>query len=221
MNTIIAIAVIIIAYLLGTFPSGYVIGWVLGGVDIRKYGSKRTGTTNVLRTVGLHAAAITIVMDILKSAIAVFIARGMGLSPTVQSLAALAALLGHVYPVFLGFKGGAGVGTAIGFFGAVNIPVGLTIAVIGIVVMGIWKYVSLGSLTMLTLMPISIAICAYFGLMPWEYLIFGVGAMAIVYWAHRPNIQRLLSGTERRIGEKVDIKEDAGDGAEAEAEEDR
>jgi len=217
------IAVIVIGYLLGSLPFGVVIGQVLGKADIRNVGSGKTGMTNVLRTVGRKSAALVGTLDLFKGVVAVVLAglivgRGylvigdFGFGTLVaQVLAALAAVVGHNWSVFLRFKGGRGVAT---FFGGlvalcpIAAIVGGEIIVIGA---GLTQYVSLGSIAGVVgayaiLVPLTIL-----NGVPLEYLLYALVGAVIIIVMHRDNIMRLVRGKERRLGEKGE-KRDPSEG---------
>jgi glycerol-3-phosphate acyltransferase PlsY len=194
-------AVTLIGYLLGSIPFGYVVGR-LRGVDVTQYGSGRTGGTNVLRTAGKKAAAVSIGLDLVKGAAAVLLARWLLGTELAVALAGFAAVMGHNYSVFIGFRGGAGTGTSMGayFFMAPwpTLIVGLSSAFIGFVVL---RYASVTSLLLVFLMSPALLIGVLFFHQPVEHLAFAVAVGLVILWSHRPNIKRLLQGTERRIGE--------------------
>jgi glycerol-3-phosphate acyltransferase PlsY len=192
---------VILAYLIGSISTGYVMGWLLRGIDIRQYGSGRTGGTNALRTLGPVGAAITAAGDVGKSAAAVALAKGLGLSPWVVALAALAAVLGHNYPFYLRFRGGAGVAPTIGALLMINWWMGLGLVAVAAVLVVVTRYASAGSLALVNLTPLVMAALALARELPWAYLILGVTVAVLVTWSHRPNIARLLAGTERKLGE--------------------
>jgi glycerol-3-phosphate acyltransferase PlsY len=195
------VVVILLGYLLGSIPFGYIVGR-LHGVDVTRYGSGRTGGTNVLRTVGKKAAAVSIGMDVLKGAVAVLLGRWLGGSELAAALAGFGAVMGHDYSVFIRFHGGAGTGTSMGayFFMAPwpTLIVGVSSAFIGFVLL---RYASVTSLLIVFLMSPALLIGVLFFHQPVEHLAFAVAVGCLVLWSHRPNIKRLVKGTERRIGE--------------------
>ncbi len=195
------IGMVILAYLIGSISTGYVMGWLLRGIDIRQYGSGRTGGTNALRTLGPVGAAITAAGDVGKSAAAVALAKGLGLAPWVVALAALAAVLGHNYPFYLRFRGGAGVAPTVGALLMINWWMGLGLVAVAAVLVVVTRYASAGSLALVNLTPLVMAALALARELPWAYLILGVTVAVLVTWSHRPNIARLLAGTERKLGE--------------------
>lgn len=208
--------VILLGYLLGSIPVGVLITRRVARVDVTKFGSGKTGTTNVLRTAGTRAAVAVVVLDVSKGALAVLFAGlivgngylavgdfGLG-QPLAQALAAMAAVVGHNWSVFLKFKGGRGVAT---FFGAavVLLPMaalfGGEILIIGAVST---RFVSVGSIagvvgTYAILVPLTIL-----NGFPLEYLVFGLAGAILIIVMHRGNIARLLSGEERRLGERAE-----------------
>lgn len=211
------IAVILVGYLLGSIPSGAILTKYFSKVDISKYGSGRTGATNVLRTAGKKLAAIVLLMDILKGALAVLAAGlivgrnylvigddfALGLL-VAQSLAALAAMAGHNWSIFLRFKGGRGVATFFGGLVALCPVAALFGGEVFIIGAGLSRFASLGSIagavgTYSVLIPLTII-----NGFPLEYLIYTlIGTIAIVI-LHKDNIVRLMTGKERKIGEKAE-----------------
>ncbi len=191
---------IILAYLMGSIPTGYLMGRLMKGIDIREYGSGRTGGTNALRTLGAVGAAVTAVGDVGKSAAAVALAKGLGLPPLVVALVALAAVLGHNYSIFLRFRGGAGVAPTVGALLVMHVWMGLGLVAVAVTLVVITKYASVGSLTLVNLTPLVMAALALAGELPWAYLIFGLTIAVLITWSHRPNIARLRAGSERKLG---------------------
>jgi glycerol-3-phosphate acyltransferase PlsY len=195
------LAAIVIGYLLGSFPSGYVVGR-LKSIDVRQWGSGRIGGANVLRSVGPWAALLAVMGDVAKGIVAVFVARALVGSPSAEALAGLAAILGHDFSIFLKFSGGRGVATTLGALGALYVPAPILLAVMGLSVIAVSRYSSLGSLTIATLMPFVMLYLVLFADKPVWYLIYGLAAGALIVVLHKGNIQRLLAGTERKIGER-------------------
>jgi len=192
---------IVLSYLLGAVPTGIVAGRLLKGIDIREYGSGKIGATNVLRTVGVKPAAVVFVFDIGKAAAAVFIAKALGEALYVEALAGGAAVAGHNWSIFLGFTGGRGVTPSIGGLFAM-VPVWTAIALgVGVLVIAVTRLVSLGSLTGVTVAAVALLALACAGNEPWEYVGYAGAVGAIIYLQHWDNIQRLLQGRERKLGE--------------------
>jgi len=205
-----------IAYLLGSIPFGYVLVKFVRGEDIRLSGSGNIGATNVARSGAKGLGALTLLLDVLKGAAAVWIAAALaassynrcaGVSETfglpcipalrLMSLAALFAVLGHIFPVWLKFKGGKGVATALGVFALLFPKAVLISLVIFIVVLGISRYVSLGSI----LAALAFPIAAYFLYEPpWITLVLTAAVSAVVVLKHHQNLRRLVAGTENRFG---------------------
>ena len=195
------VGMIVLAYFLGSISTGYLMGWLMRGIDIRQYGSGRTGGSNALRTLGPAGAALTAAGDVGKSAAAVALAQWLGFPPVVVALAALAAVLGHNYPFYLRFQGGAGVAPTIGALLMMNLWMGLGLVVLAALLVAATRHSSAGALLLVNLTPFVMAVLAAENVLPWAYLILGVTVAVLVTWSLRPNIVRLLSGTERKLGE--------------------
>ena len=195
-------AIVLGGYLLGSIPTGLIVGKLRGGVDIRKHGSGNIGATNVLRTLGWKISAIVLFGDVMKAAIMVLIGRYLGVPTFIQALAGVLAVAGHCWSPYIAFRGGKGVAAALGAAFAIS-PIA---ALIGLIVMAavvaITHYVSLGSLigTALGVMAIIGFVAA--GYIGQGYVLMTFAAV-IVFVRHQENIQRLLSGTERKLGEKA------------------
>jgi glycerol-3-phosphate acyltransferase PlsY len=203
-NVITIIAAVVMAYLLGSFPAGYLFG-KLWGVNVLEWGSGRTGGTNVLRSAGVLPALLTGAIDVGKGALAVWVA-GLIAPETYQAitqmLAGVAVILGHNYSIFLGFRGGAGVGTSLGALSVIYWPAAIALLVLLLLIVAITRYASLGSLIVTTLMPVVLLALAVTGVLPPAYVGYGLLAWIIIVYEHRPNIRRLIEGTERRIGDR-------------------
>jgi len=204
MEVVRIIAAVTAAYLLGSTPVGYLLGraW---GVNVLERGSGRTGGTNVLRSAGITAALLTGALDIGKGALAVWMAGWLvpgNAGALAQVLAGAAVILGHNYSILLGFRGGAGVGTSLGALGALYWPAAVALIVLLLTVILLTRYASVGSLVVAITMPLLLVALVAAGKVASTYVTYGVLASAIVIYAHRPNIQRLMAGNERRLGEK-------------------
>ena len=203
-NVLTIIAAVVMAYLLGSFPAGFLLG-KLWGVNVLEWGSGRTGGTNVLRSAGVLPALLTGAIDVGKGALAVWVA-GLIAPEThqaiTQMLAGVAVILGHNYSIFLGFRGGAGVGTSLGALSVIYWPAAIALLVLLLLIVAITRYASLGSLIVTTLMPVVLLALASTGVLPPAYVGFGLLAWIIIVYEHRPNIRRLIEGTERRIGDR-------------------
>jgi glycerol-3-phosphate acyltransferase PlsY len=182
-------------YLLGSIPSGVLITRAAGAGDVRKIGSGNIGATNVLRTGRKGLAALTLLGDALKGAIAVWVAARF--SPDAALVAGLGAFLGHLYPVWLGFKGGKGVATYLGVLIAVALPGALVFAVVWLAVAAITRYSSLAALIATVAVPAALWAAGAHD----AALLFALLSV-LVFIKHRANIERLLAGTESRIGKK-------------------
>ncbi len=201
-----------IGYLVGSTPTGYLAGKLLKGIDIREHGSKSTGATNVLRTLGKWPALVVLLVDLLKGVAAIVLVRWLYpwmvtvTSPTAPELqtwlpwavclAGLGALLGHSRSLWLNFTGGKSAATGLGVLLAMSWPVGLAAAAVFGVVLALFRIVSLGS--MLAALTAIALICALEQPLAYRLLVIAGGVYVIV--RHRANIQRLLAGTEPRLG---------------------
>jgi acyl phosphate:glycerol-3-phosphate acyltransferase len=190
-----AIALMLLfAYLLGSIPTGFLLG-SFSGIDIRKAGSGNVGATNVARVVGKKQGVITLLVDVAKGFIPVLIASRLGFDLTVTVLAALAAFVGHLYPVFLKFHGGKGVATALGIFLAVAPLASLALVVVFAVVMLTWRWVSLASMVAAGAAPLVLLIFSY----PSTLVVLGLMIALLIIFRHRENIRRLRSGAEAKF----------------------
>lgn len=188
-------AAALLGYLMGAIPFGVLLARLGGAGDIREIGSGNIGATNVLRTGRKGLAAATLLFDLLKGTAAVLLARQF--LPGTETIAAGAAFFGHLYPVWLGFKGGKGVATYAGILFALHWPLGLLFAVIWIGVILLARISSLGGLIAAAVTPM-----AAFAIDQFRLVFLLVACSLILFWKHRENIQRLMAGTEPRIGQK-------------------
>jgi acyl phosphate:glycerol-3-phosphate acyltransferase len=198
------IAFVIASFLIGAIPWGYLAGKASRGIDLRTVGSGGTGATNVLRTLGPRASALVAVLDILKGVVPVAFARAVGFDGAWVAAAAVAAVAGHCWSPFIGFKGGKGVATGAGAAIALFPQVLLIVPVMALVV---WttKYVSLGSLTAAGLATLLAVAYAAAGILEWVSVVAILCISGIIAIRHEGNIRRLLNGNERRIGQKISI----------------
>jgi acyl phosphate:glycerol-3-phosphate acyltransferase len=192
---------LLIGYLLGSIPFGLVAGYVFTGKDIRQFGSGKTGTTNVLRTAGKPAAALVVIGDISKGTVPALLGRFVFDDAGVAAAGAGAAIVGHVWPVFAGFRGGRGVATAFGGVLGLTPLVAIAFPVIGALIILGTRYVSLMSVLVTPIAAIIIGIEVVAGIEPPEYLWYTLFALLLIEYMHIPNIRRLLAGTEPRIGQ--------------------
>nr|WP_156953024.1 glycerol-3-phosphate 1-O-acyltransferase PlsY [Deinococcus frigens] len=195
---LLALSAVLVSYLIGSVPAA---SWLARsrGVDIRRVGSGNSGATNVMRALGKGPALLVAAFDILKGALAVWLARALGLPPEWVGLCGVAAVIGHNFSPFLGFKGGKGVATSFGTIAALDPGVGVAAFVMGVATMSLTRHVSAGSL----LGGLAAAIVVVALGRPLWLMAVVLGLVALLVWQHRPNIGRLMAGKESRIGEKV------------------
>jgi len=183
-------------YLLGSLSSAIIVCRLLGLPDPRGEGSGNPGATNVLRIGGKKAAAIALIGDMLKGLIPVLIAKLLGADLTIQAMVAVTAFLGHLYPLFFGFRGGKGVATALGVLLGLHWPVGLLTIATWLVIAKVFKISSLAALLAILVTPLYL-----WWLIPNESLIIAMLFMGtLLFWRHRSNIKGLLTGSEGKIG---------------------
>ena len=192
--------ILLISYLLGSFPSGFLYAKNLKGIDLRYVGSGSTGATNVLRNIGKWPALIVFILDVLKGFIAVKIAYFFLSDNIFQVLAGLFAITGHIWPIWLKGKGGKAVATGLGMFIALSWKVGLASFGTFLIVISLTKIVSLSSITAALLLPIYMLI--YLGSINHPFTIFSLIVAIIVIYKHRSNINRILKGIEPKIAKK-------------------
>ncbi len=197
----------IIAYAIGSINFSVIFSRKFAGFDVREKGSGNAGTTNMLRSVGKKAAAITLVCDILKGIIAILIAyvinkliEGVDGALLVQ-IAALAVVIGHTFPIFFGFRGGKGVATSLGILLLINWQIGLICLIFALLIMAVTRMVSAGSVTAAILYPV-LVLCGvgvpYF-IVEGNYIIFSILLALFIIFNHRENIKRILTGTENKL----------------------
>jgi glycerol-3-phosphate acyltransferase PlsY len=200
-----------IGYIFGAIPVGFLLVKLTKGIDLRQFGSGRTGGTNSFRAGGVAVGVLTSILDVVKAACAIWIVRALfadsvpaGWLPWLEVTSGVMSVIGHNWSIFLGFKGGAGTGPNVGWAGAIWFPI-VPIAVI--VVLGVLIFIgiaSLASLAMSAVIPVFFAVLYFAGIAPYDstpaYIIGGIVAAAIIAWSLRPNIRRLLRGEERIVG---------------------
>ncbi|MEP1619710.1 glycerol-3-phosphate 1-O-acyltransferase PlsY [Parasphingorhabdus sp.] len=187
------ILVLLFGYLLGSIPFGLVLTRLSGGGDLRETGSGNIGATNVLRSGNKPLAALTLLLDMAKGYAAVYIA--LQISGGLGVLAGLGAFLGHLYPVWLRFKGGKGVATLLGVVVALIPMAGLIFAVTWLGSLALWRYSSVGGMLAAISVPIAAFVLGEYAMMP-----MFIGLTLLVLWKHRPNIERLIAGEEPKVG---------------------
>ena len=197
---------LLIGYALGAIPFGVLLTRAAGAGDLRGIGSGNIGATNVLRTGRKGLAVLTLLLDAAKGAAAILLVRLIWPDePQLDPLAAFGALLGHLYPIWLRFRGGKGVATFLGILAALHWPVALAAAGIWLVMLAFTRFSSLSGMTMALSAPVMAAAIGRFDLS----LLF-LGFALLIVWKHRANLDRLMSGTEPRIGRRRDPPADSG-----------
>jgi glycerol-3-phosphate acyltransferase PlsY len=201
----------LIGYFLGAIPVGYLLVKVTKGIDLRDFGSGRTGGTNSFRAGGVAVGILTSILDVLKAAVAVWVVRALFADqiaadwlPWAEAISGVFSVIGHNWSVFLGFTGGAGTGPNVGWAGAIWFPI-VPIAIV--VVLGVLRFIgiaSIASMAMSAAIPIAFAVLHLAGVEPYDstlaYIVGGFVAAGIIAWSLRPNIKRLLAGNERIVG---------------------
>lgn len=202
------IIVAVIAYLIGSVNFSVIISKKMAGFDLREKGSGNAGSTNVLRTVGKKAAAITLICDILKGVISIMIAKLVGAiwrdldAALLVQIAGILVVIGHTFPVFFKFKGGKGVATSLGVLVTTNWQIGLICLVFALVLIILTQMVSVGSLAAAILYPVLTLFIAQNYIVPGNYIISSIILAVLVVFNHRENVKRILSGTENKISFK-------------------
>lgn len=204
------IIITIIAYLIGSINFSVIISKKMAGFDVREKGSGNAGTTNMLRSVGKKAAALTLICDILKGVVAILIAVIAGIiiknldKALLVQLAGISVVIGHTFPIFFGFKGGKGVATSLGVLLMINWKIGLICLVFAIILMALTKMVSVGSVGAAILYPVLVLfIGTNFTVSEGSgYLMFSILLAALVGFNHRTNIKRIIEGKENKLSFK-------------------
>ncbi|UCG26262.1 MAG: glycerol-3-phosphate acyltransferase [Chloroflexota bacterium] len=204
----------VIGYLFGAIPVGFLLVRIVKGIDLREFGSGRTGGTNSFRAGGVIVGVLTSILDVVKAACAVWIVRALFADqlpaawlPWAEVASGIMSVIGHNWSIFLGFKGGAGTGPNVGWAGAIWLPI---VPAAVIVVLGVLIFVgiaSIASLAMSAVIPIAFALLYLAGVAPYDstlaYMVGGIIAGAIIAWSLRTNIRRLLRGEERIVGPRA------------------
>jgi glycerol-3-phosphate acyltransferase PlsY len=194
-----AAALVGVAYLLGSLSFAVLLVRLSTGKDIRAEGSGNAGATNVLRAHGKKLGLAVAALDIAKGALAVFLVRQVTADPRYAAAAAFAAILGHVFPIFYGFRGGKGVATAVGAFGVLAPLPTLVCVGVFVAVVAVSRYVSLGSVVAMVLLPPVAGLLFH---APKAVVLAGAATAALILLKHRENLRRLALGEERRLGGK-------------------
>ena len=202
------LSVVVLAYLLGSLSFAVIVSKFMGLSDPRSYGSKNPGATNVLRSGNKKAAVLTLLFDAVKGCVPVAVllqyGAAYGLTEGVAAAAGLAAFLGHLYPVFFKFEGGKGVATALGVLMGISPLLGLAVAITWLGIAWYSRYSSLAALLAAVLAPVYYAMAADGPLWDFNGAIFGMLCVMgiLLVWRHRDNVNRLLAGTETKLGSK-------------------
>jgi glycerol-3-phosphate acyltransferase PlsY len=205
----------IVGYAIGSIQWGIIVSRLARGVDVRDYGSGATGTTNVIRTSGARAGAAVMVLDIAKGVVPVLVGLGLAWAFGVDdyddqawaaAAGAFAAVVGHCWPAFYGFRGGKAVATGFGAALAMNPLASLAMLPIAALIVGATRIMSVMTISMSPILAATFVVLAALDYSPWAYAAYGVGTAAIIVFRHRTNIERLLAGTEPQIGKGGDKK---------------
>lgn len=196
------VLVIIMCYLLGSIPFGYIVGQLFKKIDIREYGSGNIGATNAFRILGPSLASLVLIGDISKGIFSIYLVRFLNIDNlSILVIAGIAVICGHDWSVFLKFKGGKGVATTFGVIFSFNLVISILAVTIWGMVMIFSKYASLSSILSLT----SVSIFMILFKQPYEYIIFSLAILILAIFKHKDNIKRLKLGKERKFGERVEI----------------
>jgi len=184
-------------YLIGSVPFSYLFSRYLGGVDIRSRGTGNVGATNVLRTLGMKIALLSLLGDVLKGVLAAWLGLVFG-GESLAALCTVAVVCGHCWPLFLDFRGGKGVATSAGALLVLMPLITLILMVTFVTIIAVSRYVSLGSVCAAVLLPLLVLVMQE----PWQYLLMSVLLAGMVLFRHRTNIERLRQGCESKLGQK-------------------
>ena len=193
--------ILFLGYLFGSFPSGYLAGRITKGIDIRSLGSGSTGATNVLRHIGKRAAITVFLIDVFKGVLSILLAKYLLLNDSLQIAVGLTTLIGHIWPVWLNWKGGKAVATGLGVFLGLSWQVGLATLGIFLLMITIFRIVSLASISAALSLPLMMFLSFKNSSISLPFLVISLLAMLLVIWRHRENINRLIKGKEPRIGQ--------------------
>ena len=200
MEIILNLLILFLGYLFGSFPSGYLAGKIAKGIDIRSLGSGSTGATNVLRHIGKRAAITVFLIDVFKGVISILLAKYFLLNDSWQVAMGLSTLIGHIWPVWLNWRGGKAVATGLGIFLGLSWQVGLATLGIFILMITLFRIVSLASVSAALALPFMMLISFKTSSISLPFLVISLLAMTLVIWRHRENILRLMKGKEPKIG---------------------
>lgn len=206
-------AVVVAAYLFGSIPTGYLLGRAMRGVDIRDHGSHMIGATNVLRTLGKGPFLAVLILDAMKGYIPTMIAWFIFHTHDMQVAAGIAAVLGHDFPLYIGFRGGRGVATSFGVYAALALPLAVGMVAVGIFIVLALRYMSVMSMITVPGGAIVLLLLAVFQVdddFTYTKTIFGAFATFFVLLTHIPNIKRLIRGTEPKFDESATVRTRSG-----------
>ncbi|MCF6408242.1 glycerol-3-phosphate 1-O-acyltransferase PlsY [Pseudalkalibacillus salsuginis] len=202
MELVSIIVVSLIGYLIGSISFSYLIAKKIKQIDIRTQGSGNAGATNTLRLLGWGPAITVLLLDASKGIVAVLLSYLVGVEGWIAFIAGFFAIIGHNWPIYYGFRGGKGVATTIGVFAILVFIPTLISGIVAILIIAITRYVSLGSLIFMFLTPVLTMI---FGTYNTNYIILATMIGFLSLWRHRQNIQRLIKGTESKLGQKKEV----------------
>lgn len=189
-----------IGYLIGAIPFGLLATWLIKRVDVREYGSGKTGMTNVIRTAGVKVGVAVLLLDMGKAVLVIALPIAFADTPGADAGAGLAALVGHIWPVYVGFRGGRGIGPGWGGLFMLHPFAGVIATAVGLPIVLVTRYVSLGSLVGAVSGAIAIIAFAVADIVPAEYMWYGIIGATLIVFRHRDNVGRLVRGEERKLG---------------------
>ena len=195
------LSILFLGYLFGSFPSGYLAGRITKGIDIRSLGSGSTGATNVLRHIGKRAAIAVFLIDVSKGVLSILVAKYLLLNDSWQVAVGLSTLIGHIWPVWLNWKGGKAVATGLGVFLGLSWQVGLATLGVFLLMITLFRTVSLASVSAALALPLIMYISFDNSEFSLPFLVVSLIAMFLVIWRHRDNIIRLMKGEEPKVGQ--------------------
>ena len=201
------VAVVVASYLVGAIPTGYLAGRIIRGIDIREHGSGVIGATNVLRVMGKVPFILVMIADALKGFAPVFVTWQLFHTHDLQVASGIAAVLGHDFPVYIGFRGGRGVAVSFGVYAALAMPLAVGMVAVGLFIVLALRYMSVMSMVTVpggALVLLLLAVLHVSGDFTYAKTIFGAFATFFVLLTHLPNIQRLIRGTEPKIGQETE-----------------
>ena len=193
--------ILFLGYLFGSFPSGYLAGRIAKGIDIRSLGSGSTGATNVLRHIGKRAAITVFLLDVFKGTLSILLAKYFLLNDSWQVAIGLSTLIGHIWPVWLNWRGGKAVATGLGIFLGLSWQVGISTLGVFIIMIALFRIVSLASVSAALSLPLIMFLSFKTSSISLPFLVISLLAMTLVVWRHRENLVRLMKGKEPRIGQ--------------------